>query len=308
MANTNFFWEYDLKCIKERERIKKEYADNPDSSETHFCPKYKEKRISDEQLEKLAAYNLDIVLSELGVDLGPVSLTEQSGSGIVPLFGQRTHKLAKATYSFYNHYCFNDPADAKKKCSCQRDTIYFSYNSNKDVRYYFHLLVEKEAKFAALAKSIMDKDCPDGTIYDIGCGVSIFSLACSMMGAKNIVAMDIREEPVKETLKLASEFDVDFKCVVGDADGMLEGMITGNDLVYAGRPACRMNHWIEKVFINSPLVKKVLVSKTNAYALEKGFSGKPEEFMRYSVPVVGSEVIEIPTNLPLDHLIEYRKK
>jgi len=71
-------------------------------------------------------------------------------------------------------------------------------------------------------------DVHDKVVIDLGCGTGIFSIGCSLLGAKKVIGIDIDERAIEIARKKADEMNVDVNFMVGDIN---KAKMKGNTVI-----------------------------------------------------------------------------
>ena len=133
-------------------------------------------------------------------------------------------------------------------------------------------------------------DLRDKKVIDLGCGTGIFSFGAKLANAKEVIGIDIDEEPIKIAKKYAEENNQDIQFIAKDA----KDVDIKCDTVIMNPPfgAQKSNRWadrrfIEKGFEIAKVIYSMHLSKTIDF-IEKMISslnGKIDYYKKYTFSI-----------------------
>jgi putative methylase len=121
---------------------------------------------------------------------------------------------------------------------------------------------------AAIAADILFlayEDVHNKEVVDLGCGTGIFSIGCSLLGAKKVVGIDIDEKAIEIARRKAKEIKANVHFLIED----VKGINISGDMVIMNPPfgAQRKNRkadvlFLEKALEIAPIVYSIHLKKT----------------------------------------------
>lgn len=159
-----------------------------------------------------------------------VRLTPFSEEGEIKMFGCHTHRLSKEIYE-----------DERK---FNATIASFNYERNRYIRQHCHEALEFKAKLGAVAA---DKVGENGVVYDLGCGIGISSIACSLLTSNAVISIDYDRHRVRKAGKLARLVGSQIKLVAADATRYLKkrNLSTSDVVLVAGPQYSLKDYWKE---------------------------------------------------------------
>ncbi len=156
-----------------------------------------------------------------------------------------------------------------------------------------------------LFSAYIEEDISDKVILDLGCGTGIFAIGAKLLGAREVLAVDIDSTGLVIGEGYAKALSLDINFLEGDINELEIGNFTENsiDTVFQNPPfgAQRSDKGADRIFLK----QAISVGKT-IYSLHLT---KTEEFVELLIDKLGGSVLWKKTYLfPIGHAFSFHTK